>query len=106
MIYPDNTLSPYEVCPNSFINYAGPYINTWESIYLADAVKRLQPYVGGLNLTTSLLADMQQLCAYEVNICNAVSGLSDANSHLYFTDYVFGLLGFLLSLHEARVDAV
>ena len=50
-------------------DYGDSLVSEWESIYLADAVKRLQPYAQGLNLTTKLLADMQSLCAYEVIIC-------------------------------------
>jgi hypothetical protein len=66
----DNTLAPYDTCTNSNVDsigyYGDSFVSEWESVYLADAVKRLQPHARGLNLTTGLLADMQSLCAYEV----------------------------------------
>lgn len=66
----NNTLAPYDVCPNAnsadIGNFGGTQSSKWANVYLKDARKRLQPMIQGLNLTISLLADMQELCAYEV----------------------------------------
>lgn len=49
----------------------------WASIYLADAQKRLAPYLKGLTLSASLLSAMQQTCAYEV--CTSCFALHPAS---------------------------
>nr|ADW23572.1 acid phosphatase [uncultured organism] len=66
----NNTLAPYESasCPNA--NNAVSAIGStaaanWSAIYLKDAVKRLQPSIKGLNLTTDILYQMQLMCPYE-----------------------------------------
>ncbi|KAL5520875.1 hypothetical protein ACEPAF_2878 [Sanghuangporus sanghuang] len=41
--------------------------NKWRDIYLQDALARLSPQIEGLNLATSDLVGMQELCAYETN---------------------------------------
>ncbi|KAG2150125.1 histidine phosphatase superfamily [Suillus cothurnatus] len=65
----NNTLAPYDVCPNANtadIGYFGDIpASEWANIYLEDARKRLQPMIKGFNLTISRLGYMQQLCAYE-----------------------------------------
>ncbi|EPQ30302.1 uncharacterized protein PFL1_02418 [Pseudozyma flocculosa PF-1] len=63
----NNTLAPYDTCNNSdTITVGDTYLRpVWDEIYLANATKRLQPYVDGLNLTTDLVYGMQSLCAYE-----------------------------------------
>ncbi|KAN0060550.1 hypothetical protein ACQY0O_007005 [Thecaphora frezii] len=63
----NNTLASYDTCNNSdTITVGDTYLRpVWDEIYLANATKRLQPHVEGLNLTTSLVYGMQSLCAYE-----------------------------------------
>ncbi|KAG1893282.1 histidine phosphatase superfamily [Suillus fuscotomentosus] len=65
----NNTLAPYDVCPNENsvdIGYfGGTQASKWANIYLEDAQTRLQPMLQGFNLTISRLVYMQQLCAYE-----------------------------------------
>lgn len=65
----NNTLAPYDVCPNvnteDVGNFGGTQGNKWAEIYLKHARKRLQPMIKGFNLTISRLVDMQEMCAYE-----------------------------------------
>ncbi|KAG2055004.1 phosphoglycerate mutase-like protein [Suillus hirtellus] len=65
----NNTLAPFQVCPNANSDDIGNYGDTktseWADIYLQDARRRLQPMIQGLNLTIDLLIDMQELCAFE-----------------------------------------
>ncbi|KAF7288319.1 Acid phosphatase [Mycena chlorophos] len=64
----NNTLAPYDTCNNSnnaIADIATNFTNTWEGIYLADAVKRLQPFISGFTLNTTWAYAMQQTCAYE-----------------------------------------
>ncbi|KAH9937170.1 histidine phosphatase superfamily [Fomitopsis serialis] len=65
----NNTLAPWNACPNSNDAVAGDLgsyaYGNWTQIYLNATVPRLQKYITGLNLTTSDLYAMQQLCAYE-----------------------------------------
>lgn len=63
----NNTLAPYDTCNNSNSIFVGDTIldAEWKPIYLANATKRLQPLVPGLNLTDDLTFGMQSLCAYE-----------------------------------------
>ncbi|KAG1789629.1 histidine phosphatase superfamily [Suillus plorans] len=65
----NNTLAPFQVCPNANSDDIGSFGDTkaskWADIYLQDARKRLQPMIQGLNLTIDLLIDMQELCAFE-----------------------------------------
>lgn len=65
----NSTLSPQVTCPNNGNHVAGNLggwaTGNWTQVYLNATVPRLQQYVTGLNLTTSDLYAMQQLCAYE-----------------------------------------
>ncbi|KAG2150719.1 histidine phosphatase superfamily [Suillus bovinus] len=65
----NNTLAPYQVCPNADSDDIGSFgdaqTSKWADIYLQNARRRLQPMVQGLNLTISLLIEMQELCAFE-----------------------------------------
>ncbi|KAG0700013.1 histidine phosphatase superfamily [Suillus ampliporus] len=65
----NNTLAPWNVCPNSNtedIGYFGDaQASKWANIYLQDARSRLQSMIQGFNLTISDLVDMQEMCAYE-----------------------------------------
>nr|GAT44528.1 acid phosphatase [Mycena chlorophos] len=64
----NNTLAPYGTCNNSnnaIADIGSNYTSAWEKIYLADAVKRLQPYITGLTLNTTWVYAMQQTCSYE-----------------------------------------
>ncbi|KAI0734593.1 histidine phosphatase superfamily [Fomitopsis betulina] len=65
----NNTLAPWNACPNSNNAVAGDLggyaSGNWSNVYLNDTVSRLQQYVTGINLTTSDLYAMQQMCAYE-----------------------------------------
>jgi hypothetical protein len=65
----NNTLAPYDTCSNSnnaIGDFGGVQEAKWIPIYLAGAVKRLQPLINGVNLTAAEVFAMQQLCAYEV----------------------------------------
>ncbi|KAJ7314247.1 acid phosphatase [Mycena albidolilacea] len=64
----NSTLAPYGQCPNAnnaIAAFGTDFIMQWASIYLADAQKRLAPYLKGLTLSAPLLSAMQQTCAYE-----------------------------------------
>ncbi|TFY63429.1 hypothetical protein EVJ58_g3259 [Rhodofomes roseus] len=65
----NNTLAPWNACPNSNDAVAGDLggyaSGNWTQVYLNATTSRLQQYITGLNLTTSDVYAMQQLCAYE-----------------------------------------
>ncbi|KAJ7636489.1 phosphoglycerate mutase-like protein [Roridomyces roridus] len=67
----NSTLAPYDRCPNAlnFVSLLGnPALAKWQSVYLADAEKRLSKDFSasdGLELNSTVLYAMQQLCAYE-----------------------------------------
>ncbi|KAL5497776.1 hypothetical protein ACEPAH_2707 [Sanghuangporus vaninii] len=65
----NNTLAPN--CANrdrsDISSLGGTMANKWRDIYLQDALARLSPQTEGLDLTTSDLVGMQELCAYETN---------------------------------------
>ncbi|KAJ7203029.1 acid phosphatase [Mycena pura] len=65
----NSTLAPYDMCPNG-ANAGAVFGETkaleWAAVYLADAQKRLQPFITGVPLSPSILVAMQQLCAYEI----------------------------------------
>ena len=66
----NNTLAPYEVCPNANNAIGGQgtvFAEDWIAIYLKSATKRLAPMITGVKLTTADLYNMQLACAYEVN---------------------------------------
>lgn len=62
----NNTLAPYETCNNSnTITPGDEYLRkTWDPIYLADAVERLQKYTN-IELTPEVVYGFQALCPYE-----------------------------------------
>lgn len=67
----NNTLAPYENCPNSnnaVASFGNTQANKWANVYLQPALKRLTPLLRGVNLTISDLVAMQELCAYEVGL--------------------------------------
>lgn len=57
-------------CPNAVVpsraERAVPYVYEWTSIYLKDAVKRINALVDGLHMDFVDVYTMQQVCAYEV----------------------------------------
>ncbi|KAJ3765459.1 acid phosphatase [Lentinula raphanica] len=64
----NNTLAPYDQCPNANNDISGlgsQATSAWNNVYLADAQKRLAPFLPGFNLTISDLSAMQTLCPYE-----------------------------------------
>ncbi|KAI0734596.1 histidine phosphatase superfamily [Fomitopsis betulina] len=65
----NSTLSPQATCPNNVNNVAGNLggwaTGNWTEVYLNTTVTRLQRYVTGLDLKTSDIYAMQELCAYE-----------------------------------------
>ncbi|KAH9836116.1 histidine phosphatase superfamily [Rhodofomes roseus] len=64
----NNTLVPWNDCDNAngdLYTMGSWYANNWTEIYLKDTVKRLQQYVDGVELTTTYVSEMQDLCAYE-----------------------------------------
>ena len=66
----NNTLAPYEICPNANNDIGGQgsvYAAKWIAIYLESATKRLAPMIKGVNLTATDLYNMQLGCAYEVS---------------------------------------
>jgi hypothetical protein len=48
------------------------YVKKWASIYLKDALARLQANLMGYTLTIEDIYVMQQMCAYEVLFFNAM----------------------------------
>ncbi|KAF8998408.1 histidine phosphatase superfamily [Cyathus striatus] len=64
----NNSLDPSSMCPNANDNisaFGTTQGNKWAEIYLQPTLKRLQPFVEGLDLEVADLNAMQQLCAYE-----------------------------------------
>ncbi|KAL5478531.1 hypothetical protein ACEPAI_2715 [Sanghuangporus weigelae] len=65
----NNTLAPN--CANrnrsAISGLGGIMANKWRYIYLQDALARFSLQIEGLNLITSDLVGMQELCAYETN---------------------------------------
>ena len=66
----NNTLAPYKTCPNagdrSKSDRGVAYVREWASVYLKDALARLNPQLHGYELTTEDVYTLQQMCAYEV----------------------------------------
>ncbi|GAA5865518.1 hypothetical protein JCM1840_001427 [Sporobolomyces johnsonii] len=66
----NNTLAPYMTCPNAgradLAKTAYEKKSQWVTLYLADAVKRFQSQVAGVNLTPLDVFNMQLMCAYEL----------------------------------------
>lgn len=55
-------------CPNDngkLGAIAGAKTQAWENVFLAKAIKRLQPLIGDYSLTTRDVKDMMEMCAYE-----------------------------------------
>ncbi|KAJ7211760.1 phosphoglycerate mutase-like protein [Mycena pura] len=65
----NNTLAPYMTCPNAFnaskADRGRAYLDKWASIYLENALARLQPQMKGFELRIEDVYIFQQLCAYE-----------------------------------------
>lgn len=64
----NNTLAPWENCANANNDISTSGFNAsdhWQTVYLQDAVRRLQGFIEGISLTTADVGAMQQLCAYE-----------------------------------------
>ncbi|CCM05833.1 uncharacterized protein FIBRA_08069 [Fibroporia radiculosa] len=64
----NNTLAPWNACPNGnndIYEMGSWYQGNWTEVYLKDTVKRLQQYIDGVELDTSNVYIMQELCAYE-----------------------------------------
>ncbi|VDB95974.1 unnamed protein product [Peniophora sp. CBMAI 1063] len=65
----NSTLAPYYDCPNSNLDdngYLG-YIKAaeWADVYAPPIIERLSGYLDGVNLTSTDIVAMQDLCAYE-----------------------------------------
>ncbi|KAF5386917.1 hypothetical protein D9615_002003 [Tricholomella constricta] len=65
----NNTLAPYDTCPNSRISSKADrgvyYVERWAAIYLKHALARLRPQLKGYKLTIEDVYVMQQMCPYE-----------------------------------------
>ncbi|KAJ3558533.1 hypothetical protein NM688_g871 [Phlebia brevispora] len=64
----NSTLAPWNNCANAngpLFNLGYTASDQWNAIYLKDAVKRLQQYIKGVELTTDVVYAMQNLCAFE-----------------------------------------
>ncbi|KAK0243834.1 phosphoglycerate mutase-like protein [Armillaria nabsnona] len=65
----NNTLAPYDTCPNAKISSRSDrgkwYVERWAAIYLKNAQERLQRQLNGYNLTIEDTYVLQQMCAYE-----------------------------------------
>lgn len=66
----NTTLAPYEQCPNSNLANVGQLGNAkaaeWAAVYTSSIIKRLSGFLDGVNLTSSDIVAMQDMCAYEV----------------------------------------
>ncbi|KAF9015491.1 histidine phosphatase superfamily [Cyathus striatus] len=64
----NNTLAPYFQCDNANNDigaFGSVQSSNWATVFLKSALKRLQPFLKGIDLQISDLVAMQQLCAYE-----------------------------------------
>jgi hypothetical protein len=66
----NNTLAPYEVCPNANSADIGGqgtiFAEKWIAVYLESATKRLASMITGVDLSATDVYEMQLTCAYEV----------------------------------------
>ncbi|TFY81484.1 hypothetical protein EWM64_g2529 [Hericium alpestre] len=62
----NSTLQGANVCPNAG-GFGGSKSAIWSDIYTKPIIKRLSPFIKGVNLTGSDIIGMQQACAYETN---------------------------------------
>jgi len=74
----NNTLAPFDVCPNANKAEIGgqgsAMAEKWIAVYLESAAERLAPMITGVELTITDLFEMQLTCAYEVGqVPHAVS---------------------------------
>jgi len=64
----NGTLAAYDVCPNAN-NAIGSFGTTqaakWAKIYTPPIIQRLQPFITGVDFSTTDIVAMQQICAYE-----------------------------------------
>ncbi|KDE03545.1 hypothetical protein MVLG_05973 [Microbotryum lychnidis-dioicae p1A1 Lamole] len=70
------TLSPYMTCTNAGdpkLTVGKQKMDEWTNIYLAEAVKRLQDLIEGVEVKTSDALNAQMLCAYELVALGASS---------------------------------
>ena len=62
----NNTLEPKYACPNGkAFKFGSEMRETWQKVYLKDALNRFQRNLHGFNLTISHMADLISLCPYE-----------------------------------------
>ncbi|KAG8816240.1 hypothetical protein FRC18_001111 [Serendipita sp. 400] len=65
----NNTLAPYKTCPNDSKPAIGDrgtyYVKQWVSVYLQEALQRIQGLLKGYTLTLEDVYTMQMMCAYE-----------------------------------------
>ncbi|KAI0302585.1 phosphoglycerate mutase-like protein [Russula brevipes] len=64
----NSTLAPYYQCPNAnnaIGGFGAVQAGKWASTYTVPIIKRLQPFISGVNLTATDIVGMQQTCAYE-----------------------------------------
>ena len=71
MLFMSGLLHPHR-CPNAGDHQKGhrglPYVYRWTSIYLKDALSRLQEQLKGYMLSVEDVYAFQHLCAYEVGL--------------------------------------
>ena len=75
----NSTLAPFAQCPNSNVANIGQLglakTAEWANVYTPPIIKRLSKLIYGVNLTSSDVVAMQDLCAYEVSfLCGAFQG--------------------------------
>jgi hypothetical protein len=66
----NTTLAPNEQCPNANNAIGGFGVtqsSIWAANYTVPTIKRLQPFISGVNLTATDIIAMQQACAYEAS---------------------------------------
>ncbi|KZS96658.1 phosphoglycerate mutase-like protein [Sistotremastrum niveocremeum HHB9708] len=65
----NNTLAPYETCPNARDPAKGDrglsYLKEWAGVYLEDARGRFNSLISGYEFSVEDVYSMQQMCAYE-----------------------------------------
>jgi hypothetical protein len=64
----NNSMAGYYDCPNNSnatLEYGNIALAEWSALYLANATKRFNSMITGLNFTVTDVYNMQSLCAYE-----------------------------------------
>ncbi|KZV73339.1 phosphoglycerate mutase-like protein [Peniophora sp. CONT] len=94
----NTTLSPNKQCPNSNIGNVGQIGNAkaaeWAAVYTPSIIERLSKFLDGVNLTSSDIVAMQDMCAYESvalgfsSFCDLFTE-SEWEAYEYHTDLIF-----------------